>query len=146
MLLEAPRGDSWTEKKRGQLATVLKALEGDTLGTFHGLGSLAAEPRGGKPAAQVVLHREIGVPVRVLAEPRYWYSMHRTPFIAEVNGQKDRVLVRFGAGGISGSFHGTCLYACRDGEWGCYTVKPNASETAATAERWLEKRHWEDWS
>jgi hypothetical protein len=146
MLLEAPRGDSWREEKRGQLATVLKALEGDTLGTFHGLGALAAEPQGGKPAAQVVLHRQIGVPVRVLAEPRYWYSMHRTPFIAEVNDRKDRVLVRFGAGGISGSFHGTGLYACRDGEWGCYTIKPNASETVATAERWLEKRGWEDWS
>lgn len=37
------------------------------------------------------------------------------------------------------------VYALKDGEWGCYTIKPNASETIATAESWLEKREWEDW-
>ncbi len=34
MLLESPRGRSWTEHKRGQLATVLKALERDQEGTI----------------------------------------------------------------------------------------------------------------
>jgi hypothetical protein len=145
MLLESPRGDSWIESKRGQLAALLKVLEGDTLGTFHGLGSLVAKQRGGKPTAQVVLHRELNIPIRVLAEPRYWYSMHRKPVIAEVNDAKDRVLIRFVAHGLSCSFHGTCLYARRDGEWGCYTIRPNASESIASAEAWLEKRDWEDW-
>lgn len=55
MLLESPGGNSWIE--HGQLATVLKVLEGDTRGTFHGLGSLVAKQRGGKPSAQVVLPR-----------------------------------------------------------------------------------------
>lgn len=85
MLLEAPRGNSWTEEKRGQLTTVLKTLELDTLGTFHGLGALAIDDHQGDPPVQVVLHRELGVPVRVLAEPRYWYSMHRTPVIEEIS-------------------------------------------------------------
>jgi hypothetical protein len=76
MLLESPRGNSWTERKRGQLGTVLKVLEGDTQGTFHGLGSLVAQQRGGKASAQVILHRDIKIPVRVLAEPRFWYLMH----------------------------------------------------------------------
>ena len=38
LLLESPRRNSWTEHKRGQLRTVLRVLEGDTQGTFHGLG------------------------------------------------------------------------------------------------------------
>ena len=71
--------------------------------------------------------------------------MHRKPWIDEVSNAKDRALVRFVACGISGSFHGTCLYALRDGEWGCYAIKPSASETIATAEAWLEKRDWADW-
>ena len=116
MLLEAPYGNSWTEKKRGQFATVLKALEGDTLGTFHGLGSLAKEPRDGKPTAQIVLHREIGIPVRVLAEPGYWSSMHRKPVIVGIGNPKDRVLVRFFAHTFSESFHGTCLNGLREGK------------------------------
>lgn len=145
MLLETPHGNSWTEHKGGQLATVLKYAEGDTRGTFHGLGSLIAEKGGAKPSAQRALHLDLGIPIPVLAEPRYWYSMHRKPWIDEVSNAKDRALVRFVACGISGSFHGTCLYALRDGEWGCYAIKPSASETIATAEAWLEKRDWEDW-
>ncbi len=68
--LEAPHRNSWTERRRGQLATVLKVLEGDTEGTFHGLGSLTKTHRGSSPAAQVVLHRELGIPLRVLTEPK----------------------------------------------------------------------------
>lgn len=37
------------------------------------------------------------------------------------------------------------LYALRDGEWGCYTIRPNASETISSAEKWLDKRDWNDW-
>jgi hypothetical protein len=145
MLLETPRRNSWTEHKRGQLATVLKFMEGDTKGTFHGLGSLVAKKRGSKPSVQQILQRDFEVPIRVLAEPEYWYSMHREPAIAEVSDAMDRVLVRFVAHGMSGSFHGTCLYALRDGEWGCYTIKPSASGTIATAETWLDRREWKDW-
>lgn len=145
MLLESPRKSSWSEHKCGPLATVLKVLEGDTQGTFHGLGSLVAERREGEPSAQVVLYRDFGIPVHVLAEPRRWYSMHRKPVIAQINDAKDRVLVRFVTHGISGSFHGTCLYALRDSQWGCYTIKPSASETICSAETWLDKRGWEDW-
>lgn len=145
MLLETPRRDSWTEDKRGQLYTVLKFVEGDTKGTFHGLGSLVAKKGGAKPSAQGFLHRDLEIPVRVLAGPGYWYSMHRKPVIAEVNDAKDRALVHFVAQGTSGSFHGTCLYAPKADEWGCYTIKPSASETIATAEIWLNKRDRQDW-
>jgi hypothetical protein len=145
MLLETPRRNSWDEYKRGQLTTVLKIVEGDSTGTFHGLGSAVAKQHGRDRSAQVVLHRDLKIPVRILAEPRDWYRMHRKPSIAEVSDTKDRALVRFVADGMSGSFHGTCLYALRDGEWGCYTIKPSASETIATAETWLNKRDWEDW-
>jgi len=71
--------------------------------------------------------------------------MHRKPAIAEVNDTKDRVLVRFATYGMPGSFHGICLHALKDGEWGCYTVKPRTSETIATAETWLNKRGREHW-
>jgi hypothetical protein len=145
MLLETPRRNSWTEHKRGPLATVLEYIEGDTNGTFHALGSLVAKRTGSKPSTQMVLRRDLGIPIRVLAEPGYWYSMHRRPSIVEVSDAKDRALVRFVAYGMSGRFHGTCLYALKDGEWGCYTIKPSASETIATAETWLNKRDWKDW-
>jgi hypothetical protein len=145
MLLEAPHRNSWTEHKRGQLATVLRFVETDTKGTFHGLGSLVTKKSRARASAQVILHRDLKIPVRVLSEPRYWYSMHREPVIAEVDGTKKRALVRFVALGMSGAFHGTCLYALRHGEWGCYTIKPSASENISTAETWLDKRNWEEW-
>ncbi len=79
------------------------------------------------------------------AVPGAWYAMHRAPVFAEVNDAKDRALVHFVAHGLSGSFRGTCLYAVRDGAWGCYTIRPNASDTIASAEAWLDKRKWEGW-
>jgi len=144
MLLEAPRRDSWTEVKRGAMHVVLRALQSDKKGTFHGLGVLLEENHD-EPPAQVILHRELGIPVRVVAEPRYWYAMHRTPRVAEISEATDRALVHFSSRGLSGSFHGTCLYARRDGEWDCYGVRPNKSDSIAMAEAWLEKRDWEGW-
>lgn len=41
--------------------------------------------------------------------------------------------------------NGACLYALKGGEWGCYTIKPSAAETFATAEGWLDKRDCEGW-
>ena len=145
MLLETPHRNSWVEHKRGRLATVLKFIESDKEGSFHGLGSLIAKKDDGKRSAQRVLHRELGIPARVLAEPAHWYQKHRKAIISEISDAKDRALVRFVAEGMSGSFYGTCLYALRDGEWDCYTIKPSASKSIATAEAWLNKRDWEDW-
>ena len=71
MLLETPRRNSWTEHKRGQLETVLKYVESDTRGTFHGLGTLVTKKPGVKPSVQQVLHRDFKIPIRVLAEPEY---------------------------------------------------------------------------
>jgi hypothetical protein len=52
---------------------------------------------------------------------------------------------RFEAIGPFGAFGGTCLYARVDGEWDCYTIKPSAAATIASAEAWLVKRDWQDW-
>jgi hypothetical protein len=134
LLLEEPRGNGWSEHKRGSLRTVLGALERDIYGTFHGLGALVRKRKGGEASVQEVLHRDFGVPLRVLAEPRHWYSMRRTPKIVEANRERARVLVRFEAFGPSGPFHGTCLYVRADGEWDCYTIKPSASGSIAAAE------------
>ncbi len=144
-LLEAPRRNGWSEHKRGASRPVLSALERDVYGTFHGLGALAVKKKGGAESVQATLHRDFRVPLHVLAEPRYWYSMHRKPRIVEADREHERALVRFEAFGLSGSFHGTCLYARIDGEWDCYTIKPSASASISSAEAWLEKRGWEDW-
>ena len=146
-LLEVERRSGWSLVERDSLPAVLNAIERDRLGTFHGLGALATRTRknGGSGTVQQTLHRQLGIPVPVLAEPRGWYAMHRTPAIKEMDAGRGRVLVRFESFGIRGAFHGTCLYAHRDDEWGCYTVKPSASESIATAEAWLVKRGWEDW-
>jgi hypothetical protein len=71
--------------------------------------------------------------------------MHRKPSIVETDSDRKRVLVRFEAIGMHGTFHGTCLYANIDGEWDCYTIKPSESASIVSAEAWLVKRKWEDW-
>jgi hypothetical protein len=53
--------------------------------------------------------RKLGVPIPVLAQPRHWYAMHRTPSIIET--APERALVSFESFGNFGSFGGTCLYA-----------------------------------
>jgi len=85
------------------------------------------------------------VPLPVVAEPRYWFSMHRTPKIVEADRARERVLVRFGAFEPSGALYGTCLYARVDGGWNCFTIKPSASASIASAEAWLIKQDWADW-
>lgn len=145
VVLESPRGRRWSERERGPLATVLTSLENDTSGVFHGLGSLLVEEADAPPSAQLVLHLDYNIPVPVLAEPRRWYAQRQEPVIAEGADARDRVLVRFVADGASGPSHGTCLYALEDGEWGCYTIAPDVSETIAAAEEWLDERGWEGW-
>jgi hypothetical protein len=142
MLLETRRGRSWVEQLRGPLAAVMHAAEQDTGGVFHGLGSLATTRPGKKPPAQVVLHRDLGIPIRVLAEPGPWYARRRRPQIVEVNRARDRALVRFTATRRSDSSRGTCLYARRGGQWGCYPLEPGASGSIADAEAWLDRRGW----
>ena len=150
MLLESPYGASFAEHARATLPRVLAAVERDPRGTLHGLGSLVAKRptrRGmgvAKSAAQA-LRDVFGVPLRVIAEPRHWYAMRRAPRIVERDPARGRVLVEFTATGLFGGFGGTCLYARRDGEWRCYTIKPSASGSIAAAEAWLVKRKWEDW-
>jgi hypothetical protein len=141
-LLEAPWRDGWSEAKRGAWRAVLGALERDTRGTFHGLGSLAGKGKAGSSVQKKL--RALGVPVPVLAVPREWYVRHRKPSIVETDRARGRVLVEFSQVGALGSFGGTCLYARREGKWGCYTIKPSASESIAAAEAWLIKRGWED--
>ena len=55
------------------------------------------------------------------------------------------MLVELTATGLFGGFGGTCLYARRDSEWACYTIKPNAARSIADAEAWLVARDWKDW-
>jgi hypothetical protein len=55
----------------------------------------------------------------VLAEPRDWYARYRKPSIVEIDKPRGRVLVSFAQVGAFGTFGGRCLYARRDGEWGC---------------------------
>ncbi len=141
-LLEAPWRGGWSEAKSGSWRVVLGALERDERGTFHGLGSLASKGKGGSVQKKL---RALGVPVRVLAEPREWYARHRKPSIVATDKERGRVLVAFEQFGAFGSFGGTCLYARRDGEWSCYTIRPNASASIASAEAWLKKRDWEGW-
>lgn len=145
LLLERPRRNGWSEYERGPERTVLAALERDPHGTLHGLGKLVRKRRGGRRSVQEILHLDHGVPLPVVAEPRHWYELRREPTITEVDGARGRILARFDALGPFGSFGGTCLYACHDGEWDCYTIKPSAAATIRSAEAWLERRDWDDW-
>jgi hypothetical protein len=144
-LLEAQRGNGWSEHARGTLRVVLGALERDRFGGFHGLGALAKKPKAGDASVLATLHHTFGVPLAIVAEPREWHALGRQPEIAEHDAKRARVLVRFSAIGPFGSFGGTCLYARRDGEWGCYVIKPSAAASLVSAEAWLDKRSWQGW-
>lgn len=144
-LLEAPRGNGWSEHARGTLRVVLGALERDRFGGFHGLGALARRSKSGDSSVLATLHHTFGVPLDVVAEPREWHALQRQPEIVEHDAHRGRVLVRFSAIGPFGSFGGTCLYARRDGEWGGYVIKPSASGSLASSEAWLAKRSGQGW-
>jgi hypothetical protein len=170
LLLEQERHKgSWSEIVRGSVKKLMKSIAGDTKGTFHGLGALdKALRQAGKGlerlpverdgatfvyagtdeecSAQETLFHHFGLPLQVLVEPSEWYSYHRKPMIVEASEDRTRVLVRFGAEGRSGeSFGGTCLYACRDGRWDAYRLRPSESRDIATAGAWLVKRKWKQW-
>ena len=158
---------SWKEIERGGCSKVMQAVAGDERGRFHGLGALDAALRergtdrlkltkkgrgftyadGTRATAQEVLYHRFGITVPVIAEPSGWYALHRRPVIVQQDARRGRVLVEFSAEdwGRGRSFGGRCLYARRSGDWGAYTVRPNASESIADAEAWLQKRDWEEW-
>ena len=171
LLLEQERHKGrWSEIDKGSARRLIKAIAGDTKGTFHGLGGLDKSLRlagrglerlpvvregkatfgyagtGVECSAQEALFHYFGLPLHVLVEPSEWYSYHRKPTIVEWSEDRSRVLVRFGAMSWSGeSFGGTCLYALRDGRWGAYRIRPSEGRDIASAEAWLVKRKWRQW-
>jgi hypothetical protein len=168
LLLEVERR-SWNQVARGSAQKLVKVIAGDSKGTFHGLGSLDRSLRkagqrltklpmkinderkfvysetGETCSVQEALFHYFGLPIEVIAQPAVWYAYHRTPRIVERSEDRKRVLVRFTAMSLSGSFGGTCLYALREGSWGAYAIKPSESRSMATAEAWLVKRKWKAW-
>jgi hypothetical protein len=170
LLEQQRRKNTWTEIARGSAKKLLGTVASDTKGTFHGLGALdKALRKAGKGlerlpvlkqgktkfvyaqtgevcSAQEAMFHYFGVPLHVLVEPYEWYSRHRTPTIVDCDRDRTRVLVRFGAMSWSGEdFGGTCLYACQDGDWDAYRIKPSESKDIASAESWLVKRKWREW-
>jgi len=171
LLLEVEyRKSSWSEVAKGSVQKLANILANDTSGTFHGLGSLnkslhkagcglqrqpvvlrdnftfVYSDTGDVCAPQEALFHYFAVPINVIAEPRVWYSYHRKPHIVESSDDEQRVLVRFLASSLSGTFGGTCLYIFRDGDWNAYTTKPSESDDIVSAERWLKKRKWKAWT
>lgn len=138
LLLECERSQNkYFEVVRGGTKKVVAFIAGDTLGTFHGLGSLndslCKELQGltrqevhaegnsfvfaasGKPCTvQEALFHFFGIPIRILVQPRGWYAMHRTPIIVEYSADGSRVLTQFIASTLSGAIVGTCLYVRHD--------------------------------
>lgn len=164
LLLEHQRR-SWHEIARGSAPKLIKVIAEDTRETFHGLGSLDRSLRKAGQGltrlpmtakdyqflytdssdgctVQEALFHYFGLPVEIIAQPATWYAYHRTPRIVECAKDRTRVLVRFTAATLSGSFGGTCLYAKRDGSWGAYPIRPSESGSIASAEAWLVKRKW----
>ena len=170
LLLEVERRNgNWHEVDQGSAQKLIKVVASDTKGKFHGLGSVDKVLRKAKKGlnrlpvkkqgkckfvysdtgavctAQDALFHYFGLPLEVIAEPSVWYSYHRVPQIVEASKDRTRVLVRFTAASLSGSFGGTCLYAQRDGIWGAYPIRPSESGSIASAEAWLVKRKWKAW-
>jgi len=92
------------------------------------------------------LYYDLRVPIDVLAEPREWYRLHRSPHIVEYDSQERRALVRFVAQSWLGeSFGGTCLYLVLENQWRWFTVRPSQSQDIKTAVAWLQARKWVGW-
>ncbi len=164
------RSGNWREVAQGSAPKLIKAIASDTKGKFHGLGSVDKVLRksgkglnrlpvkmkgkcqfvyaetGDVCTAQDALFHYFGLPLEVIAEPAVWYSYHRTPRIVDFSKDRTRVLVRFTAASLSGSFGGTCRYAKRDGKWAAYRIRPSESRDIPSAETWLVKRKWNEWS
>ncbi len=165
------RKGAWSEVFRGTLNAVSAHIVGDDRGTFHGLGELDASIREANQrhldrltleqreplhfydiesdqvcgVAEVLFHY-LGVPIPVIVEPRIWYSYHRTPSLREIDETHKHILVDFTTSSWSGpDFGGTCLYCQHANAWGAFTIKPNQSQSIASALRWLEKRQWKAW-
>jgi hypothetical protein len=171
LLLEQERGKGlWSKIAQGSGRKLMKLIAGDTRGTFHGLGALDEALRtagqgllrlpverqgrlrfvyaetGTACSAQEALFHYFDLPLEVIAEPSEWYAYHRKPILVEASQDRTRVVVRFGAMSSSGEgFGGTCLYACREGQWGAYRIRPSAGREIASAEAWLVKRDWQEW-
>lgn len=161
----------WSEVVQGTLNAVCAHMTSDDRGTFHGLGQLDTSIREANQhhldrlpleqreplhfyapesdrrcgVAEVLFHY-FEVPIPVIAEPRIWYISHRTPSLREINETHKQVLVDFTASSWSGDdFGGTCLYCQHENTWGAFTIKPNQSQSIASALHWLEKRQWKAW-
>lgn len=172
LLLEVEhRKSQWSEIARGTARKLIRHVASDTKGTFHGLGSLDKSLRRArkdgvthlpvkKAGRSKFLHKDTGetcsvpealyhyfkLPIKIIAQPRVWYAYHRKPQIVECSKDRTRILVRFVSSSWSGeTFGGTCLYLNWEGEWGANTIRPNQSDSIATAEAWLVKRKWEPW-
>lgn len=171
LLLEVERrSGSWSEIANGSALKLVNRVANDTQGTFHGLGSLEKSLRkagkgltaravkasskakltfvetGEACSVQEALFHFFGLPVEVIAQPARWYSYRRSPKIVEFSKDRTKVLVRFSATSMSGEdFGGTCLYLLKDGEWQALTIRPNASQSIGTAEKWLVMRKWKPW-
>jgi hypothetical protein len=171
LLLEVERRNgSWYEVAQGSASKLIKTIASDTKGRFHGLGSVDKTLRdsgkglnrlpvklkgkcrfvhadtGAICTAQDALFHYFGLPLEVISKPAIWYSYHRTPRIVEFSKDRTRVLVRFSAATLSGTFGGTCLYAKRDGKWAAYRIRPSESGDIPSAEAWLVRRKWHEWS
>ncbi|MFZ3045000.1 MAG: hypothetical protein WA151_03730 [Desulfatirhabdiaceae bacterium] len=165
------RDGSWSEVLQDTLNSVIARIADDDQGTFHGLGQLNAGIReaqhshrdrlileqreslhfydtdsGRRCNVSEVLYHYFNVPIPVIAEPRMWYSYHRTPVLREVNVTEGCILVDFLASSFSDEvFGGTCLYCQHEKQWGAFPIKPNQSQTIASSLLWLEKRQWKAW-
>jgi len=164
------RKGRWSEFAKGSPVKLMRAVAGDSKGTFHGLGALDKSLRSAQKqgverlpvkksgrkfvysdtdaacTVQEALYHYFGLPIPVIAQPAQWYIRHRTPHIVECSKDRTRILVRFLSTSRSGeTFGGTCLYLETDGEWGAYTIKPSESTDIDSAERWLVKRKWKPW-
>jgi hypothetical protein len=161
--LEKPHGRSWVEVARGTPEALVRAVANDSRGDFHGLGAInkALVKRGSeahldetgryqdgdKAGAAEMMHFRFGVPLKVLVEPKDWYTRHRHPAVVEVDPIQRRLLVEFTATSWSGeSLGGRCIYLKRSRTWECYTLRPSQSANIEVAVAWLEKRKWVGWS
>lgn len=171
-LLEVEQSSgSWSSEYKGTVNGVGKCVEGDSEGTFHGLGRLDASIRKAvaekrprllfeqrKPlhyhavstgkvfSVPEVLFHVFEVPIPVIAQPIGWYQCHRKPSLCEVDETEKRILVEFAAETFMGeSFGGRCLYCRHNGTWHAFRIKPNQSASIASSLAWLEKREWKPW-
>ncbi|MEZ6087050.1 MAG: hypothetical protein R3C05_03250 [Pirellulaceae bacterium] len=159
-VLEAPTDEGWDFFGQGTPNRVIKLFCNDTLGTFHGLGSIDQTLRDipfeklrvdrfsdrqfcfhetKKPCSvQETLYFYFGIPLEIVMQPEELYRRHGRPMLLAASDDESRILVRFcHASSSNPSIIGYGYYALINDHWYGVPIPSDEGGTVEQADRFF---------